>query len=148
MTGVILLFFVASCLPLSQARPFNFDKKQYSSSHENITVTFTYPENGIYWNDRKMMPSSVPLILHGNGAFKFQGFRLCRDTPVDYAITGPVMMVEFYLDDVLVGNVTTLPFEFHFDVLMTSFSQVSLKIIAYGGNQHGVGEITIYRLFV
>jgi len=128
----------------------SFIERECSSVRENITVTFTYPENGIYWNDRKIMPYSVPFILHGNGDLGFHGFRFYRDTPVEYTITGPIVGVDFYLEGVLIGSVTAAPYEFDFPIPMTSFSHVTVKIIAYGASQGdwGSDEITIWRLFV
>ena len=123
-------------------------EKECLPLRENITVTFTYPENGIYWNDRKIMSYSVPFILHGNGDLVFHGFRFYRDTPVEYTITGPIVLVEFYSDGVLIGTVTTPPYEFSLPTQMTSFSHINLKIIAYGANQGDWDEITIWRLFI
>jgi len=128
----------------------HFNERECSSVGENITVTFTYPENGIYWNDRKIMPYSVPFILHGNGNLSFNWFRFYRDTPVEYTITGPVDRVDFYLDGSLIGSATAAPYELDFSILMPSFSHITVKIIAYGASQGdwGSDEITIWRLFV
>lgn len=128
----------------------SFNERECSSVGENITVTFTYPENAIYWNDRKIMPYSVPFILHGNGDLSFNWFRFYRDTPVEYTITGPIDRVDFYLDGSLIGSVTAAPYEFEFPILMPSFSHITVKIIAYGASQGDWGgdEITIWRLFI
>ncbi len=128
----------------------SFNERECSSVGENITVTFTYPENAIYWNDRKIMPYSVPFILHGNGDLSFNWFRFYRDTPVEYTITGPIVGVDFYLDGSLIGSVTAAPYEFEFPILMPSFSHLTVKIIAYGASQDdwGSDEITIWRLLV
>jgi hypothetical protein len=128
----------------------SLNERECSSVGENITVTFTYPENGIYWNDRKIMPYSVPFILHGNGDLSFNWFRFYRDTPVEYTITGLIDRVDFYLDGALIGSATAPPYEFDFPIPMPSFSHINVKIIAYGGNQGdwGSDEITIWRLFV
>ena len=128
----------------------SFNERECSSVGENITVTFTYPENAIYWNDRKIMPYSVPFILHGNGDLSFNWFRFYRDTPVEYTITGPIDRVDFYLDGSLIGSATAAPYEFELPILMPSFSHITVKIIAYGGSQGdwGSDEITIWRLFI
>jgi hypothetical protein len=154
--GIILLFVGTGIIPIminaktTNHYEANLNKKEYSPLRGNITVTFTYPENGIYWNDRKIMPYSVPLILHGNGDLVHRLFRFYRDTPVEYTITGPIFFIEFYLDGALVGNITSEPWEFVAPILITSFSHKNFKIIAYGTNQDdwGSDEITIYRLFL
>jgi hypothetical protein len=156
--GIILLFVVTGIIPtainattINHYRKSMFEK-ECSPLRENITVTFTYPENGIYWNDHKIMPFSVPLIVHGNGELVFHDFRFYRDTPVNFTIESSVSitLIEFYVDGVLIGNVTEPPYEFEAPYLMTRFSHINLKIIAYGTNQDdwGSDEITIYRLFL
>jgi hypothetical protein len=156
--GIILLFVgissisTAICTATINQYGKYLNEKECSPLRENITVTFTYPENGIYWNNHKIMPFSVPLILFGNGELVFHGFRFYRDTPVDYTVESSVgiTLIEFYVDGVLIGNVTTPPYEFKGLGLMTRFSHKNLKIIAYGANQGdwGSDEITIYRLFL
>ena len=159
--GIILLFVATGFIPtaISTTTINHYEKnlfeKRCSPLQENITVTFTYPENGIYWNEYKIIPYSVPLILHGNGELvygHFGLFRLYRDTPVKFTIEpgGHITLIEFYIDGHLIGNVTTPPYEFKGLGLMTRFSHKNLKIIAYGANQGdwGSDEITIYRLFL
>ena len=90
--GIILLFVATGFIPtaISTTTINHYEKnlfeKRCSPLQENITVTFTYPENGIYWNENKIIPYSVPLIVHGNGELVFHGFRFYRDTPVDYTV--------------------------------------------------------------
>jgi hypothetical protein len=67
--GIILLFVgissisTAICTATINQYGKYLNEKECSPLRENITVTFTYPENGIYWNNHKIMPFSVPLIL-------------------------------------------------------------------------------------
>ncbi len=127
----------------------NLDGREKAPLRRNVTITFTYPENGIYWNEKKIAPYSVPFILHGNGDLVVQGLRLYRATPVKYTMTGSIVRMEFYFDGTLVGIVDSPPWEF-VSVLMTSFSHFNEKIIVYGSNpgEWGSDEITIWRLFI
>ena len=152
--GIILAFVTTIFIPNAlNATPVNFsgknfDKKECTMFRGNITVTFTYPEKGIYWNDRKIMPFRVPLILHGMGSLGIDHLRLYRRTPVNFTIEGPVIKLAYYWDGVLIGNVTVPPWTIG-SVPMTSFSHVTIKIVAYGyQGDSGSDEITIYRLFL
>jgi hypothetical protein len=115
-----------------------------------VTITFTYPENEIYWNEKKIAPYSVPYILHGNGDLVVHGLRVYRATPVEYTLTGSIERMEFYVDGALVGIVTSPPWEYEGFALITSFSHFNEKIIVYGTNpgDWGSDEITIWRLFI
>ncbi len=149
--GAILLFIMASVIPTAMHATSvknsekNLFGKDTSTLRGNITVTITFPENGVYWNDHKIMPFSVPFVLHGLGAKR--GF-FVRITPVEFSISGNAAELEVYWNGVSVGNVTSPPWTFG-GVPMTFFSCVTVKIIAYGyQGDSGSDEITIYRLFL
>jgi hypothetical protein len=156
--GICLWFFLISisAAVIGASTHYSYEKKMCwtdcVASRGNITVTFTYPEDGIYWNEKKILPYSVPFILHGNGKIGFAHLRFYRDTPINYTIESSVgiSLVEFYMDGVLIVTVTTPPYEFAWNCQMTSFSHRNCKIVAYGPNPNdwGSDEITIYRLFV
>ena len=107
----------------------------------DITVTITYPENGLYLNNKKILPFFIPLVIRGPIGFDFE-IETSPGVGIDY--------VEFYVNDGLQYVDNTPPFER--EGLITwwkaRFSHIKIKIIAYGIDcEPGSDEITIWRLF-
>jgi hypothetical protein len=69
-----------------------------------------------------MTPPSVTIIIHRIGLFKIGVTIVASDN-----MSG-IVLVEFYLDDALVGSITTPPYEYVLDV---GFGGHSVKVIVY-----------------
>ena len=105
----------------------------------HLTVAITYPENGIYCNDQKILPFCVPLVLYGNISLE-----------VEIKPLSEVDKVEFYIDGGFLFEITDPPFEFGNDItpFIKPFSRTTIKIIAYSiDGSHDSDEITIWRIF-
>ena len=142
VVAVILLFIGVSVLPSisgnnNRSRNVeNIDFDEHSLS--NITVTITYPEDGIYWNNQKIFPFFVTLVIRGDIWLDFE-IETSPYVGIDY--------VEFYLNDVLLFVDTSEPFEFG-QCPNIPFSKIKIGIIAYATNgDQGSDEIVIWRLF-
>jgi len=153
--GIVFLFTGTNIISITMGTTLenrngmSIDEKENPSPLENVTVTFIFPENGIYWDTHKIAPFSNPVILHGNGIvyghdviFTLVKFKI---EPVE-----GIDSIDFYFNGVLVytwsgpgptSNATSIP--------MTRFSQASLKIVAHTAQgSQGSNEITIWRLFL
>jgi len=146
--GIILLFFVTGIVsPVIYATSLNqygknIREKEKSPVQENVTVTFTFPENGIYWNDRKIASFSLPLILH---------YYFNKSIPVKFKIepSENISKIEFYFNGVYGITWIGGPFPELCLLSISRFSHANLKIIAYTNQGEQVSnEITIWRLFL
>jgi len=140
--AVILLFIGVSVLPsisgnINESRNIeNIDFDEHSLS--DITVTITYPEDGIYWNNQKIFPFFVTLVIRGDIWLDFE-IETSPYVGIDY--------VEFYLNDVLQYVDFTPPFELG-QCPNIPFSKIKIGIIAYATNDdQGSDEIVIWRIF-
>ena len=141
--AVILLFIGVSVLPSisgndNRSRNVeNIDFNEHSLS--NITVTITYPEDGIYWNNQKIFPFFVTLVIRGDIWLDFE-IETSPYVGIDY--------VELYLNDVLIFRDDSEPFEFGPLCPNMPFSKIKIGIIAYATNgDQGSDEIVIWRIF-
>jgi len=141
VVAVILLFIGVSVLPnisgnINESRNVeNIDFDEHSLSE--ITVTITYPENGIYWNNQKIFPFFVTLVIRGDIGF---------DVEIETSPYVGIDYVEFYLNDVLIFRDDSAPFEFG-PCPNIPFSKIKIGIIAYANGDQGSDEIVIWRLF-
>jgi len=139
--AVILLFIGVSVLPsisgnINESRNIeNIDFNEHSLS--NITVTITYPEDGIYWNNQKIFPFFVTLVIRGDIWLDFE-IETSPYVGIDY--------VEFYLNDVLIFMDDSEPFEFG-QCPNIPFLKIKIGIIAYANGDQGSDEIVIWRIF-
>lgn len=126
----------------------NLCQKECLIVQENITVTFMYPENGIYWNYHKIVPFSVPLILYGYGILLGHGVIL---TPVQFKIDHLeyISEIEVYINDILMETWIGPPFYDNVGLPMTRFSTATAKVVAYTDQgDYASDEITVWRLFL
>ena len=144
--GVILLLGVAIAPSINadvkEPEPvpvINQNKEEFSSL--GVNITFTYPENAIYWNDHKIVPFSVPLILHSKGDIYVQiEFIIEPLDKVDY--------LELYINDVLQVTIFSPPFPDKLALPVPPLSHAKSTIIV--GTSEGyqnVASITVWRLF-
>ena len=136
---VIVLFIGIGVLPSISGNTSESRNVEIVNDVEHplqLTVTITYPENGIYCNNQKILPFCVPLVLYGD---------ISLDIEIE-PLSG-VDKVEFYINGVYLGESTEPPFD-EFDIIINPFSRVTVKVIAYGidGSQDS-DEITIWRIF-
>jgi len=153
--GIILLFIGTSIISTAiNATSINYYRKnlyerECSPLRENVTVSFMFPENGIYWNDHKIAPFSVPLILHGNGILLDKNLIL---TTVKFKIEPleNISEIDVYIDGILWWTWTQPePFIDTLGLPMTRFSHANATIIAYTpAGTWGSNEITVWRLFL
>lgn len=141
--GIILLFVGTCITPATlwinpvDSNGKNPPEKERSLFQKGINVTFTYPEKWIYFNDHKILPFFVPLVLCGNITIEVvvsNGSGLDR--------------VEFYVNDVLQETVygfQGLVYEWYLS--WEPFSKLNFKVIAYSFNETASDEIMIWRLF-
>jgi hypothetical protein len=149
--GIILLFVGTFIIPTTinattmNQYGKNLHQKECSLLQKGITVTFTYPENAIYWNDHKIAPFSVPLILHYH-------FHLWILVKLKIEPLENISKIEFYYNGALLATwfpPGPYPNFDNIELPMTRFSHASLKIIAYTNQgDQGSDEITIWRLFL
>jgi len=139
--AVILLFIGVSILPSisgnnnTSRNVENIDFDEHSLS--NITVTITYPEDGIYWNNQKIFPFFVTLVIRGDLGFDVE---IEPYDEIDY--------VEYYINDVLTFTDDAPPFEFGPYCPNMPFSKIKIGITAYTTNgDQGSDESTIWRIF-
>lgn len=103
-----------------------------------LTVTITHPGNGIYYNNQKILPFCVPLVLLGDISMA-----------IEIKPLSEVIMVELYINGELLGTITEPPFEFSNGTIpLKPFSGITVKVIVHGtdGIQDS-DEITIWRIF-
>ena len=141
--AVIILFIGVSVLPSisgnnNRSRDVeNIDFDEHSFS--DITVTITYPEDGIYWNNQKIFPFFVTLVICGDLGF---------DVEIETSPYVEIDYVELYINDGLQYTDNTPPFEFGPLCLNIPFSKIKTGIIAYATNgDQGSDEIVIWRIF-
>jgi len=135
---VIVLFIGIGVLPSISGNTSESRNVEIVNDVEHplqLTVTITYPGNGIYCNNQKILPFFVPLVLYGNISMA-----------IEIKPLSEVDKVEFYVNGRFLGTITTPPFEF--GIIIKPFSRVTVKVIAYGidGSQDS-DEITIWRIF-
>ncbi len=120
--AVILLFIGMCVLPSlsgndNRSRNVeNIDFDEHSLS--DITVTITYPEDGIYWNNQKIFPFFVTLVICGDLGFDVE---IEPYDEIDY--------VEYYINDGLQYTDFTPPFEFGPYCLNIPFSKIKIGIM-------------------
>ena len=141
--AVILLFIGVSVLPSisgnnNRSRNVeNIDFDEHSLS--NITVTITYPKDGIYWNNQKIFPFFVTLVIRGDLGF---------DVEIETSPYVGIDYVEYYINDVLALTDDAAPFEFGPYCPNMPFSKIKIGITAYTTNgDQGSDEIVIWRIF-
>ena len=152
--GIIVLFVGTIIIPSainaihSDRYEQNLYQKECVIVQENITVTFMYPENGIYWNYHKIVPFSVPLILHGYGILLGHGVIL---TPVQFKIDNLeyISKIEVYINEILMETLVEPPFYDNIGVPMIRFSNATAKVVAYTDQgDYASDEITVWRFFL
>lgn len=137
---VIVLFIGIGVLPSISGNTSESRNVEIVNDVEHplqLTVTITYPENGIYCNNQKILPFCVPLVLYGDISMEIEINPLSE-----------VYKVELYIDGELLGTITEHPFEFGNGTFKKPFSRMTVKVIAYGidGFQDS-DEIVIWRIF-
>ena len=143
VVAVIILFIGVSVLPNisgnnNRSRNVeNIDFDEHSLS--DITVTITFPEDGIYCNNQKIFPFFVTLVIRGDIGF---------DVEIETSPYVEIDYVELYINDGLQYVVFTPPFEFGPLCLNIPFSKIKTGIIAYATNgDQDSDEIVIWRIF-
>jgi len=145
--GIILLLMgmsiISTTVGVSSPHQSNkFTGEKENSLQGNVTVRFTYPENGIYWNDHKIARFPVPLILH---------YYFSDTITINLEINGTenIDKIDYYLNGLLQFTWTGPgAFPWESKMPLAPFSHTSLKITAYTPfGESGIDEITIYRLF-
>jgi hypothetical protein len=142
--GIILLFIGTTIIPSTigsntiNSYEKNLYDKESSPLQENVTVTITSPENAIYWNEHKIVPFPVPLILHGDNPVLVR-FKI---EPLN-----EINQIELYFNNVLQMTITIPPFPDSVILFVPFFSHAKATIIAYSSHGQGSGEITVWRLF-
>ncbi len=150
VVGIILLFIGTCVIPViaqniekQLVTNGNFSKNT-NGLHDNNTITHK-PDDGLYWNDRKIAEYSVPFYLH----YYFRLFAKFYPTFIFNDNVSGISYIEFYVDGVLIGNATCPPWTFTFKVTVTPFHHsltCGIKVYFYGG-QILSDNVTIYRLF-
>lgn len=141
ITFVIVLFISIGVLPSISGNTNESRNVEIANDVERplqLTVTITYPGNGIYCNNQKILPFCVPLVLFGNISMA-----------IEIKPLSEVVMVELYINGELLGTITEQPFEFSNGTIpLKPFSRITVKVIVYGtdGIQDS-DEITIWRIF-
>ena len=125
-------------------KPNVYPNGENSLPRENLTVTITFPENGIYWNTTKIAQFSVPLILSGDG---FRDGNLIW-TPVKYKVEGEVDGYSIWWNGVMEYNGSWTPGCNYSALPMSRFSHGTFKIVVYSTIGDSSAEITIWRLFL
>ena len=143
VVSVILLFVSVGVLPSisgnnNHSRNVeNIDFDGHSLS--DITVTITYPEDGIYCFNQKIFPFFVTLVICGDLGF---------DVEIETSPYVEIDYVELYINDGLQYVDFTPPFEFGPYCLNIPFSKIKIGITAYATNgDQGSDEIVIWRIF-
>ncbi|UCF13041.1 MAG: hypothetical protein JSW06_01980 [Thermoplasmatales archaeon] len=140
----IILLFIGVSVPPSISGNNNHSRNVENidfdeHSHSDITVTITYPEDGIYCNNQKIFPFFVTLVICGDLGF---------DVEIETSPYVEIDYVEFYINDVLMFTDNSEPFEFGPYCLNIPFSKIKSGIIAYATNgDQGSDEIVIWRIF-
>jgi len=147
--GIILPIIITSMiLPIINATSvdnygMSIPEKNKSSVQENITVTFTFPENEIYWNNHTIASCSVPVILH---------YYFNKTIPVRFKIEPEenISMIKFYINGVYaITYIGGPPLLDVWLLKLSRFSSVNFKIVAYSYQGEQVSnDITIWRLFL
>jgi len=116
------------------------DSESYSNKGGlPIQVTFTRPENGIYFFDKKIVSYHKPLVLCGQITI---GAEVEPENECD--------RIEFYVNDFLYQEIVYEGPDFDLNWIWGGlpFSKIKCEIIAYAsdGNQ-STDELTIWRIF-
>ena len=117
----------------------NQNKEEFSSF--GVNITFTYPENAIYWNEHKIVPFSVPLILHSKGDIYVQ---------IEFTIEPleKVSYLELYINDVLQVTIFSPPFPDKLILPVPPLSYAkSTIIVGTPGEPQNSASIIVWRLF-
>jgi hypothetical protein len=149
--GIILLF-IGTCITTAIApvtdKPLvaagNSPQKKTNVMQDNPIIGHI-PDDGLYWNDRKIAEYPVPLFLHYHFKYRahFYPMFIFNDNG------SGISKVEFYVDGVLIGTQTSPPWTFTFRVTVTPFhhSQTFGIKVYFGAEQNYSDNVTIYRLF-
>lgn len=135
--GIILLF-----IGLNVAVMGHSTQKTGTVLHDAPFITHT-PDDGLYWNNRKIAEYPVPLFLH-------YYFKIKATFTLGMSAEGEFEKVEFYLNGVLQETFTGPgPYVYTWEVMITPFRHSpTLGIKAYPSEGDVISDtITVYRLF-
>jgi hypothetical protein len=136
--GIILLFVGLAITPKiigTSSRIRNQEIVDYENS--TLQVIITRPENGIYFNEEKILPFCVPLILCGNITIWIEV--IANGSGLD--------RVEFYINDLLQATIPGSGPVYSWCLSWRPFSKLNFKVIAYSFDESASDEIVIWRLF-
>ena len=110
-----------------------------SENSSSFEVTITEPQRGIYCNDEKILPFIVPLILCGEISIK-------AEVPPEYT---EMVTVEFYVNNELYATIDGPGPEFVFPFIwrLPFLGRITVKVIAYSGDEIASDRIMIWRIF-
>ncbi len=110
-----------------------------NSENSSFEVTITKPQRGIYFDDEKILPFIVPLILWGKISIK-------AEVPPEYI---EMVTVEFYVKNELIETIDGPgpEFVFPFTWRLPLLGRINVKVIAYSGDETAQDKITMWRLF-
>jgi len=137
--AIIVLFLGIIYIPCISGNIDESIDKEIVNDYEKtpLQVTLIRPENGIYFNDQKILPFFKPLVLCGSISIE-----------VEVEPLSEVERIEFLLNGVLQKVIVGPPWLLTWSLGGWSFSKLTFGIIAYDfyGNQAS-DEITIWRIF-
>ena len=137
VVGIIVLFIGMSYIPsISGNIDEPIDKENVNDYENSPQVTITKPENGMYFNNQKIFPFFVPLILCGVITIVAKVADGCGSD-----------RVEFSINDVIQETVTGPGPEYEFSLTWVPFLKINVKVVAYTFNGTATDEITIWRIF-
>lgn len=103
-------------------------------------VTITSPKNGIYFNNQKILPFLMPLVLRGKITIEGEAEPVEEIDRVEVYINGGLF-------EIITGSGPTYEFSLDWDG-ESAFSKINVEVIAYGLDDTQVSdEITIWRIF-
>jgi hypothetical protein len=129
--GVVVIFLFIGAAAATSI-PLHSDQIRTGQIiNEDGYIKITFPENGIYWNNHKILPFPVPVILHGKLMIVVQ------------AVNCSIFYVAFYVNDVLQFNATEPgPYVW---VLSGGRMFSKLTITAKSGDY--TDDISVWRIF-
>lgn len=109
-----------------------------NSENSSFEVTITEPQRGIYCNDEKILPFIVPLILCGEISIK-----------AEVSPESEMVKVEFYANNERIETFDGPGPEFVFPFIwrLPLLGRISVKVIAYSGDETACDRIMMWRIF-
>ena len=139
VVGIIVLIICMSVVPCISGKIDESIEKEIVNDYEKtpLQVTFISPENGIYFNDQKILPFFKPLVLCGS--ITIVG---------EVEPWSEVERIELYINGGLEKIIPSPPWTVIWSWRGRSFSKTTFGMIAYDvyGNQSS-DEITTWRIF-